>query len=114
MQNQTQPNKTTDFGKLEAATLWEQAVAEGTREPNFCYNCSQKSCKSNLAQCSQYKVAKYCSKECHVVHWQVHKSICCAIKQAELNYEQNFMPKTMHMSHMTIVGRLHLLLAKSV
>ena len=60
------------------------------------HNCSKQLFDSQLLLCSQCKVLNCCSKECQVEHWHIHKSIRCAIKQAESHYEQ----KTIHPTFM--------------
>ena len=75
-------------------------MAEGTK-PQQCYNCLKKLCETATMKCSQCKCTKYCSKSCQVKHWNTHKPLCYAIKQAELHFDQCYTPKTMYSSHVT-------------
>ena len=52
-------------------------------------------------QCPQCKCTKYCSKSCQVKHWNTHKPLCYAVKQAEVYFDQYYTPKTMYSSHVT-------------
>ena len=46
----------------------------------FCWKGSAKGSAGRLSSCSKCKEAHYCSRECQVVHWKSHKSICVAIR----------------------------------
>jgi hypothetical protein len=50
--------------------------------PDTCASCNAKSGPDgkSLLMCSKCKDRKYCSKECQMVHWKVHKKLCELVK----------------------------------
>ena len=75
-------------------------MAEGTK-PQQCYNCLKELCENETLKCAQCKCTKYCSKQCQIKHWNSHKPLCYAIKEAEIHFDKYYTPKTMHNSHLT-------------
>ena len=57
------------FGTEEGGGLKRRVVS-----PPQCANCSEDN--SNLKLCSGCHQARYCSRECQVQHWPVHKLVC--------------------------------------
>ena len=43
-----------------------------------CYQCNNKMERALLLVCGKCKIAQYCSKECQIAHWPLHRSRCCA------------------------------------
>ncbi|GFH52352.1 hypothetical protein CTEN210_08827 [Chaetoceros tenuissimus] len=60
----------------------------------ICTNCgkSGKDLGCNMRVCSKCKKSHYCSRECQVAHWPMHKEICKEIVAMEENLVQTMNP----------------------
>jgi hypothetical protein len=55
--------------------------------PEICQNCS-KIGQSPLSRCATCQVVHYCSKECQVQNWPVHKPLCKEVKRTLAEYKE--------------------------
>ena len=46
----------------------------------FCSNCSKRGAETDLKRCSECKLVKYCSRNCQVAHWPMHKLGCKSLQ----------------------------------
>ena len=54
-----------------------------------CWHCEEESKRSLLCVCSRCMVYQYCSKECQVADWPVHKTYCNDyVEQWKMDHEQ--------------------------
>jgi ankyrin repeat protein len=66
------------FASWSAATFDDMALMDPKRRARFmgraCHNCF----KTNavMFKCGLCKTARYCSKECQMPHWRLHKALC--------------------------------------
>lgn len=59
--------------QYELNKLMDKLVAEAADKIHSCKMCSQKGVTGVCIKC---KKVYYCSKECQVKHWPIHKKIC--------------------------------------
>ena len=76
-------------------------MADSRREYLICYNCSKELLDYHVLKYSHCTVVTYCSKQCEIEHWHLHKYSCCELQQVGLHYEKSYAPKTMQVSHST-------------
>ena len=43
-----------------------------------CHHCGEWKERALLSVCSRCRIHQYCSKECQIAHWPLHRSECCA------------------------------------
>jgi hypothetical protein len=60
----------------------KQAEKEEEKDETQCVQCKEKK-NTRLRLCLQCKKVKYCSKECQIEHWTIHKSQCISNEATE-------------------------------
>lgn len=61
----------------ELADLRQEIISiEKLRGINICTTCSKRECQTQLFNCTKCKIIKYCSKECQISNWSIHKHCC--------------------------------------
>lgn len=58
------------------ANLYGNSIFEGLADGFLCENCKQDATK----RCSKCKQVWYCTRECQLAHWKVHKPKCIVRK----------------------------------
>jgi hypothetical protein len=68
----------------ELADLRQEILAiEKLRDVKICSHCSRRQYQCQLSKCSRCHKTLYCSKDCQIANWSIHKHICQTKEERE-------------------------------
>ncbi len=62
--------------KCEGTVEHQQTHLDQNKQVTVCFNPDCWKQQTTLKKCTQCKVAFYCSQQCQIAHWPVHKVVC--------------------------------------